>query len=120
MLEAVPARCAGGAVRDHAGDLRGRTWILRGAVCEPHVVRVAVVQAGVVLHEARVDDAAVGDGRAHAAAGFLHYDGEDEAVVDAGGGGDAEGRLVVAESHGKGKEDVLWMVHRDVDVLWGG
>lgn len=44
--------------------------------------------AVVGLHEAWVLDGVGGRWGAHAAVGFLHDDGEDEALVDAGGLGD--------------------------------
>ena len=41
-----------------------------------------------VLHEARIGDSVIGCWGANAAAGFLHYHGKDEAVVDECGGSD--------------------------------
>ena len=37
-----------------------------------------------ILHQTWIGDAVVGSGGADAPARFLHYDGQDEAVIDAG------------------------------------
>lgn len=63
-------------ILDHAVDLGRRTGRLHDAVFVAHV------DAGVVLHQARVDNAPVGRVDAHAALRILHHDCQDEAVVD--------------------------------------
>ena len=73
LLEAVAVGGAGGAVADHLDDL------VLGAGVDAGAGAGAVVG----LHEARVDDAVVRGGRAHAALALLHDDGQDEAAVDA-------------------------------------
>lgn len=75
--QAVAVGGAGAPLADHAGD------VVVGAG-RADAVLVARVLAVVVLHEARVADAVVGGRSAHAAAGLLHDDGENEAVVDEG------------------------------------
>lgn len=88
LREAVPVVGAGGAFADHLGDG------VRRARVRYVVVIVAGSAAVVVLHEPRVADAKVGRGDPHAAAGFLHHDSKNEAVVDLGVGGDGLDRVV--------------------------
>lgn len=84
LLQPVAGGRAEGAVLDHAFDLvlgaRGLAEARMGAL--------------VRLHQARVGVAVVGRPDAHAAIGFLHDNGEDEAGVDAAGLADRlDGRL---------------------------
>lgn len=54
------------------------------------------------LHQARVGDGEGGGADADAAVGFFHDDGEDEARVDRGGGGDLEDGFVEVLGFGGG------------------
>lgn len=73
------------AIRHHLHD-----HVRRARVANAIRVDAVVAARGavVVLHHARVGDAVVGGRGADAAAGFLHYDCEDKAVVDEGVVGD--------------------------------
>ena len=75
--KAITGRSTGRTIRDHLLDLAVRAGVLDTAVR-------ASAGSVVVLHEAWVADAVVGGGYAYAAAGLLHDDGEDVAVVDEG------------------------------------
>ena len=75
LLQAVPGRSALGAVANHLED------------AALGIVRVEG-DAGVGLHDARVPDAVVRGPDADVAAGFLHDDAQDDALVDAGLGAD--------------------------------
>jgi hypothetical protein len=77
LLEPGAGGGPGSAIGDHLVDLG--LWARRDAG--------AGTAAVVGLHEARVDDAVVGGGHAHAALALLHHDGQNEALVDAGGAG---------------------------------
>lgn len=81
LLEAIAGCCPRGTVLDHLLDFARRAGISDGGV-------VAGARTVVVLHEARVADATIGGGDAHAAFRFLHNDCQDEARVNAGAGGD--------------------------------
>lgn len=84
LLEAVAVGGARRAILDHADDLRRRA---RADI-------VAGVSAVVRLHQTGIGDAVVCGWGADAAVGFLHDDGEDEALVYSGGLGDGlDGRL---------------------------
>lgn len=76
--QAIAITRASSAIRYHLADGAGRAGVLH------HAIVVARRGAVVVLHQAGIAHAVVGGRGAHAAAGFLHHDGEDEAVVDAG------------------------------------
>lgn len=78
LRQAIAVARAARAVVDHLADGGRRARVLHRAAV------VARRGAVVVLHQAWVAHAVVGGRGADAAAGLLHQDGEDEAVVDAG------------------------------------
>ena len=86
LSETVSRSRPAGSLLNHLGNRTGGTGVLydyfTGGVAPACGVAV------VVLHQARVGDAAEGGGDADAAAGFLEDDGEDEALVDVGASGD--------------------------------
>ena len=86
LRQAVTRGCSTSTLLNH---LRNRA---RGArVLHDYFAGVVAPAGGaaiMVLHEARVGDAAEGGGDADAAAGFLEDDGEDEAVINEGARGD--------------------------------
>ena len=75
LLQPIPRRRTLRTVADHLKDA---------------TLRVAGIErdTGVGLHDARVADAIVGRADADVAAGFLHDDAQDDALVDAGFGRD--------------------------------
>lgn len=70
------------ALINHLFNLRIRTWI--GNVPRGIIARRSAIM---ILHQARVGDTVVCRRGAHAAGGFLHDYGEDEARVEGGSGG---------------------------------
>lgn len=99
LVEAVgKANAAGGSsgtLADHALDLGLGARVLDDAAA------VAAGSAVVVLHEARVVNGVARGGYADTASRLLHDDGEDEAVVDIGGGSNGfDGRLDVVDFSG--------------------
>ena len=78
LSQAIPTVCSGAPLANHLGDDAGWARVLNLA-CE---IAVAGSVTIVALHQAWVAHAEVGRRHTHAAAGFLHHDGEDEAVVD--------------------------------------
>ena len=78
LCQAIAVASTSCAVVDHLLDGAGRAGVLHATIV------VACRGAVVILHQSWVAYAVVGRRGAHTAAGFLHDDGEDEAVVDAG------------------------------------
>jgi len=81
LRQPIPPIRPSHALLDHLRDHVCRAWVLNAGLID---AVVAARGAVVVLHHPRVGHAVVGGRGADAAAGFLHYDCEDEAVIDEG------------------------------------
>ena len=86
LSETISRSRSAGSLLNHLRNRIGWTGVLHDHVAGG--VAPACSAAVVVLHQARVGDATEGGGNADAAAGFLEDDGEDEALVNKGAGGD--------------------------------
>ena len=86
LSETISRSRSAGPLLNHLGNRAGWTGVLY------HYLTVGFAPARgvavVVLHQAWIGDTAEGGGDADAATGFLEDDGEDEALVDVGAGGD--------------------------------
>lgn len=76
--KAVSTRCSGAAVSDHLRDDVVGAWVLH-LICDVAIARPVTI---VILHQARIADSIIRCWDPHASAGFLHYDGKNEAVVN--------------------------------------
>ena len=98
--ESVTGSCSSGAVLYHLGDRARGAWVLHDD--SAGAVLPARGGAVVVLHQAGIGNAVGGGGDADAAAGLLKDNGEDEAVVNQGGGGDGLDGVVDGSHFGGG------------------
>lgn len=83
LSQAITIVCSRAPLANHLGDDAGWARVLNLA-CDSTAAGIVVAGtvAIVALHQAWVAHAEVGRAHAHAAAGFLHDDGENETVVD--------------------------------------
>ncbi len=95
LHQPIPIIRARRPIPDHALNLILRTRLQQS-------VLVAGAGAVVGLHQPWVAHAVVGGGHAHAAPGLLHYDREDEAVVEMGFLGDGLDRVAQVGEFGVG------------------
>lgn len=99
LRQAISAIRTRGAFADHLRDDSVRTGVLDLT----RDVAVAGSITVVVLHKSGVTDAVVGGGDADAAARFLDHNGKNEAVVDAGLGGDLVDSIVDGQDFRMGR-----------------